>query len=258
MQTDIRKELSGVINHLKVYLQETKEEDFWHLKEILVYKTQTDKVRPIKSDFESDPKSASLVKKKKIGKELNKLYEKIKDCKKCTLSKTRINLVFADGDAGRRIMFIGEAPGYDEDRQGLPFVGKAGQLLNEILSSVGLKREEVYITNVVKCHPLLNPEEPEKRGNDRPPTKEEIATCLPILKEQIAIIKPKIICTLGAVATNTLLGTNAPLSKLRGKFYSYGEIELLPTFHPAAILRTPSLKEMFFNDLKKLTTKLET
>jgi len=256
------KELATIISQLRVYLQENREEDFWQFKEILVNKNQ--KIRLGKVDFEkTDLKKQTLKADQKSGleKELNALYKKIKNCRNCSLSKTRINLVFGNGSSESKIMFIGEAPGYDEDRQGLPFVGKAGQLLNEILESVGLERKKVYIANVVKCHPLLDLECPEKRGNDRPPTKEEIAVCLPILREQINLIKPRIICTLGAVAMNALLGINVPLSKAHGKFYPfrvnlqgepYGEIKLLPTFHPAAILRTPSLKNIFINDLKKV------
>lgn len=261
MQKNIHKELKKIVNHLKTYLQEAREEDFWHFKEILVNKNRTGKSRPVKADLGMHQSGAPLhqtVQGAYLEKELNALYERIKDCKKCGLSKTRINVVFARGSPEKGIMFIGEAPGYDEDRQGLPFVGKAGQLLNEILESVGLQRERVYITNIVKCHPLLDPKSPEKRGNDRPPTKEEIAVCLPILREQINLIKPRIICTLGAVATNTLLGTVAPLSRLHGKFYPSGEIKLLPTFHPAAIFRTPSLKNIFINDLKKVCNEVFT
>jgi len=269
MQTNIRKELKEITGHLKTYLEETREEDFWQFKEILVNEKQTDlngkrpprrgggktengKQLTLQTDFGMHRSGADL------EKELNALHLRIKNCQKCGLSKTRINVVFSRGSAEKGIIFIGEAPGYDEDRQGLPFVGRAGQLLDEVLAEVGFKREKVYITNVVKCHPLFNPRTPEKRGNDRPPNKEEIAACLPILREQISIIKPRIICTLGAVATNTLLSTNAPLNKLHGKFYSYeesvasGGIKLLPTFHPAAILRTPSLKNIFINDLKKV------
>lgn len=260
MQKDIRKDLTEIVKQLKTYFVETKEEDFWQFKEILVNEKQTDlngKQPTLQTDLGMDQNSTYL------ERELNVLYERIKNCQKCGLSKTRINVVFSRGKVEKGIIFIGEAPGYDEDRQGLPFVGRAGQLLDEVLAAVGLKREEVYITNVVKCHPLLDPRTPEKRGNDRPPNKEEIAACLPILREQISIIKPRIICTLGAVATNTLLNTNAPLNKLHGKFYSYeeavtsGRIKLLPTFHPAAILRVPSLKDVLVNDLKKLSTELK-
>ncbi|HCJ66974.1 MAG TPA: uracil-DNA glycosylase [Elusimicrobia bacterium] len=213
-----------------------------------------------------------------LEKALTALHKRIKNCQKCGLHKTRINVVFSRGSAEKGIIFIGEAPGYDEDRQGLPFVGRAGQLLDEVLASVGLEKEKVYVTNVVKCHPLFNPRTPEKRGNDRPPNREEITACLPVLKEQIFMIKPKIICTLGAVATNALLGKVVSLTKIRGKFYPfrvpfgpetlrvegnlqgepYGETKLFPTFHPAAIFRTPSLKNIFINDLKKLVTEVNT
>ncbi len=296
MQKNTRKKLKEIVKDLKTYLQEAREEDFWHFKEILVnkkrsvkadLKRQTGKANFERQTLKADSKGQTV--KADFEKELNALYERIKDCKKCELSRTRIKVVFSRGSLKRGIMFIGEAPGYAEDRQGLPFVGRAGQLLDEILASVGLKKEEVYITNVVKCHPLLDPSKPEQRGNDRQPNREEIATCIPILKEQITLLKPKIICTLGAVATNALLGKFISLTKIRGKFYPfrvpfgpetlrvegnplqgepfrinlqsesypYGETRLFPTFHPAAILRMPSLKDVLVNDLKKLSTELK-
>ncbi len=290
MQQNVHKELKEIVNHLKTYLEETREEDFWHSKEILVNKRrsvkanfarqtlkadskgQTAKVdlerQTAKSDLKADLGKRDLPRqtlktdlKTDLEKELITLQKRIENCQKCGLHKTRINVVFSRGSVEKGIIFIGEAPGYDEDRQGLPFIGRAGKLLDEVLVSVGLKKEKVYVTNVVKCHPLLDPKTPEKRGNDRQPNREEIAACLPVLREQLALINPKIICTLGAVATNALLGQASPLTKIRGKFYPFridspgkscGETQLFPTFHPAAILRNPSLKDIFVNDLKKL------
>ena len=126
-------------------------------------------------------------------------------CRKCKLSETRIKVVFGQGNPYARLMFIGEGPGYDEDRQGLPFVGKAGQLLTKIINAMSFKREEVYIANIVKCHPLRDPSRPDIRGNDRAPVPEEIKAYMPYLLKQIEIIKPEVIVTLGSPSTRTLL-----------------------------------------------------
>ena len=188
---------------------------------------------------------------------LEQFRESIASCKKCALGKTRINFVFGTGNPAARLMFVGEGPGYDEDRQGEPFVGRAGQLLTKIIESIGMKRSDVYIANTVKCHPMIDPLNPDKRGNDRPPAPEEIAQCLPYLEKQIAIIKPKCICCLGTWASRTLLATETPIGKLRGRFYDYHGISLLPTYHPAALLRNPALKKDVWQDMKMLKAALE-
>ncbi|MDT8287836.1 MAG: uracil-DNA glycosylase family protein, partial [Elusimicrobiales bacterium] len=150
--------------------------------------------------------------------------------------------------------------------QGEPFVGRSGQLLDKILDTVlGLKRSEVYIANIVKCHPMVNPDNPESHGNDRPPSPEEIAVCRPYLERQIALIKPACIVTLGSVATKVLLGIEEGISKVRGKWYVYpktlfggdADIKLLPTYHPAALLRNPRLKLDTWEDMKLLKAFLE-
>ena len=137
-------------------------------------------------------------------------------------------------------MFIGEAPGGDEDKQGRPFVGRAGQLLTRIIQAIGLKREDVYITNVVKCRPPGN----------RNPADDEIFTCHPYLLRQLDLIRPKIICTLGSFAAKTLLETDVPISRLRGRFHSYRDTKLMPTFHPAYLLRNPSEKRKVWEDMQ--------
>ena len=190
---------------------------------------------------------------------LDDLARSIKDCQKCKLGRTRTNLVFGAGNPKARLMFVGEGPGFDEDRLGIPFVGRAGQLLTKIIESIELTREEVYISNIVKCHPMKDPAHPEMRGNDRPPTQDEVAQCLPILFKQIGIIKPKIICTLGSPATKALLNLSEGIGKLRGKFYDfyppYGEsgesIKVIPTYHPAYLLRDPMRKREVWEDMKK-------
>ncbi len=129
---------------------------------------------------------------------LQALYEKYNTCTRCPLGNSRIKFVFGVGNPDARVLFIGEGPGYEEDRRGEPFVGKAGQLLDKMMAAIGLSRQTAYIANIVKCHPMVNPQAPELRGNDRPPTPEEVETCSPILQQQIAIIHPKIIVTLGS------------------------------------------------------------
>jgi DNA polymerase len=165
--------------------------------------------------------------------------------------------VFGTGNPKAELLFIGEGPGFDEDHKGEPFVGRAGQLLTKIIESIGLKREEVYIANIVKCHPVIDPTDPEKRGNDRPPTPEEISSCLHFLEEQIELIKPKVICVLGNSAARTLLATEEGISKLRGVFREYRGFKLMPTYHPAALLRNPSLKKDVWEDMKLIRAALK-
>ena len=164
------------------------------------------------------------------------------ECQNCPLGKTRRNFVFGSGSAAVGIMFVGEAPGADEDRQGLPFVGKAGQLLTKIIEATGLRREEVYICNVLKCRPPGN----------RDPNPEEIASCEPYLKRQIEIVQPKIICTLGRISTQALLKTSAPMRALRGMLHEYEGIPLIATYHPAALLRNLQWKRGTWEDMKWL------
>jgi DNA polymerase len=200
--------------------------------------------------------SGKKIKKAETGISLEDFHKKISGCTKCHLAKTRINIVPGAGNPGAKLMFVGEGPGYEEDRKGLPFVGKAGNLLTKIIEAIGLKREDVFIGNIVKCHPMIDPSNPEKRGNDRPPNYEEISQCLPYIEKQIDIIKPEIICALGNVAAKTLLNTETGITKLRGRFYDYRESRLMPTFHPAAILRNPSLKRDVWEDMKKVRDAL--
>ncbi|PIU84131.1 MAG: uracil-DNA glycosylase [Elusimicrobia bacterium CG06_land_8_20_14_3_00_38_11] len=196
---------------------------------------------------------------------LKKLAEEIKNCKKCPLHKSRKNAVPGEGNPEAKLMFIGEGPGFDEDRLGRPFVGRSGQLLDKIILAMGMKREDVFIANIVKCHPMVDPSHPDERGNDRKPSSDEINGCISYLEKQIEIIKPKIICSLGSVSATTLTGISAPLGKLRGKFHDYycsprihsgvshaNRIKLMPTFHPAALLRNPNWKKDAWEDMKKI------
>lgn len=177
---------------------------------------------------------------------LAELYEKYKNCQNCPLGGLRTKLVFGAGNPDAQLMFVGEAPGFDEDQQGLPFVGAAGQLLTKIIEAMKLKREDVYIANCLKCRPPGN----------RNPLPEEIASCSPILRRQIEIIRPKIICTLGKFAAQTLLGTEEPISRLRGRYFDYAGTKLLPTFHPAYLLRNPADKKLVWEDMKKIMKDL--
>lgn len=179
-------------------------------------------------------------------KALAMLFEKYKNCQLCPLSQTRTNLVFGAGNPDARLLFIGEAPGADEDEQGLPFIGRAGQLLTKIIEAMKLKREDVYIANCLKCRP----------PNNRPPLPEEITTCNPILARQVEIIAPKIICTLGKFASQTILQTEEPISKIRGKFFERNGVKILPTYHPAYLLRNPSEKKTVWEDMQKIMKEL--
>lgn len=171
---------------------------------------------------------------------LAELDNQIHDCLKCPLGHTRTNFVFGVGNPKADVMFIGEAPGADEDAQGEPFVGRAGQLLNKILEAVQLKREEVYICNILKCRP----------PNNRDPETKEMETCTPYLFKQIELINPKFIISLGRIAGQWLLQTNESLTSLRGKIHDYRGYRLIITYHPAALLRNPNWKRPAWEDMK--------
>lgn len=164
------------------------------------------------------------------------------DCHRCRLAEQRTHIVFGEGHAQARIVFVGEGPGFDEDQSGRPFVGAAGQLLTRIIQAMKVTREEVYICNVIKCRP----------PNNRNPEPDEIRTCRPFLERQLAAIAPQVICTLGTFASQTLLDTTAPVSKLRGRFHTYAGIKVMPTYHPAYLLRNPEQKRAVWEDMKKI------
>ena len=170
----------------------------------------------------------------------------IGDCQRCKLAPKRTNIVFGSGNPNAELVFVGEAPGYDEDQQGLPFVGRAGQLLTKIIESINLKREDVYICNVLKCRP------PDNRN----PEPDEVAACNPFMKRQLASIKPKVVCCLGTFAAQTVLQTPAPISKLRGKFFDIDGMRVIATFHPAYLLRSPDKKREVWEDMKQIRAEL--
>ncbi len=177
------------------------------------------------------------------------------NCKKCQLCETRTRTVFGQGSANARLVFVGEAPGYEEDQKGLAFVGRAGQLLTKMIIAMGLKREDVFICNVLKCRP----------PNNRTPAADEIAACSPYLFEQLQIIQPEIVCALGAPAAQTLLGTKEAIGRLRGRFHDFytsgapsigDAVPLMPTYHPAYLLRSPGEKKKTWADLQMIMAKL--
>ena len=178
---------------------------------------------------------------------IGELHEAVRDCLRCPLGRTRTNLVLGTGDENADIMFVGEAPGFHEDRQGVPFVGPAGQFLDQLLASIGLKRSQVYIANTLKCRPPDN----------RDPLPEELEACTPYLFKQIEIINPRIICTLGNHATKTLLKTSTGITQLHGKLVRRGGLAYVPLFHPAAALHKPPLKSVLIEDFQRLRVHLD-
>ena len=178
---------------------------------------------------------------------LRSLKEEIGDCSLCRLSQGRKNIVFGEGNLKAELMFIGEGPGREEDIQARPFVGDAGKVLTSLINKMGYSREDVYIANVVKCRPPMN----------RNPEKDEIGLCLPFLKRQIDIIRPRVIMCLGAVASHILIGTKTPISRLRGQFYMFNDIPVMPTFHPAYLMRNPKDKWLTWDDAQKVLERLK-
>ncbi|HTR44340.1 MAG TPA: uracil-DNA glycosylase [Thermodesulfovibrionales bacterium] len=172
--------------------------------------------------------------------------EEIGDCQRCKLAKGRRTIVFGEGNPDADLMFIGEGPGKEEDLQGRPFVGDAGKLLDRLIEKMGFRREEVYIGNIVKCRPPMN----------RDPEEDEVGTCMQFIERQIGIIAPKVIVSLGRISAHTLTATSTPISRMRGTFYEFRGIPLMPTFHPAYLLRNPNAKWDVWNDMQKVLEKL--
>ena len=220
--SEIKKEIHDLLSEVERYLMQQEE-----LFGGVLYPTA--KVQQLKTEW-SDLKT------------LNELNSKICNCLKCTLGHTRTNFVFGVGNPKSRVMFIGEAPGADEDAQGEPFVGRAGQLLNKILTAIEMKREDVFICNILKCRP------PENRD----PLASEMETCTPYLDKQIDLIKPQFIVCLGRIAAQWLLKTNDSLTKMREKVHEYKGAKLIITYHPAALLRNPNWKLPAWEDMKLL------
>jgi DNA polymerase len=178
---------------------------------------------------------------------LEDVREELGDCRRCKLHSGRTHIVFGTGNPKAKLVFVGEGPGRDEDLQGKPFVGLAGQLLTKIIQAIQLTREEVYIANIIKCRPPGN----------RNPEPDEIRACEPFLIKQLEVIRPKLICALGTFAAQTLLKSEEKISHLRGRFYQYQGIPVMPTYHPAYLLRNPKLKRDVWEDMKKVKKEYE-
>lgn len=222
-------ELYQIVEQLKVNLNMLKDSGMTYIE------------RSVISDEKKGNNSAQ-----NSGKLLDGLKQEIGDCRRCKLCHGRSNIVFGVGNQAASLVFVGEGPGAEEDKQGEPFVGRAGQLLTKMINAMGLSRDEVYICNVVKCRP------PENRD----PQPDEIEACEPFLKQQLAIIRPKIIVGLGRYACQTLLKTSTPMSKLRGQWSQYDNIPFMPTFHPAYLLRNPPAKKEVWEDLQAVMASL--
>ncbi len=197
--------------------------------------------------FDSEPDLGNRIQQweqpgRLAGESLTEIQNDLGDCHRCPLSRKRTHIVFGEGNPRARLVFVGEGPGFEEDRQGRPFVGAAGNLLNRIIEAMHLVRTEVYICNIVKCRPPRN----------RNPQPDEIAMCAPFLTRQLGAIKPAYICVLGKVAAQTLLKAEDPISRLRGRFHNYQGIPVMPTFHPAYLLRNPDKKRDVWHDIQQI------
>lgn len=189
----------------------------------------------------AEPGSASLP-----DISLEEVREDLGDCRRCKLCEERTHIVFGAGNPRARLAFVGEGPGADEDRQGLPFVGRAGQLLTKMIEAIQMRRDEVYICNVVKCRPPKN----------RTPLEDEIAACSPFLLRQLAVVQPEVVCCLGLTAAQTLLQVKKSIGQLRGKVHSFRGTRLVATYHPAYLLRNPPAKRYVWEDLKRVRSLL--
>jgi uracil-DNA glycosylase len=199
------------------------------------------------SGFTPQTVGASLFEERIENDSLERIREDITPtCARCKLHKARKQIVFGVGNPKAQLVFVGEGPGRDEDEQGEPFVGRAGKLLTDMIAAMGLRRQDVYICNVVKCRPPEN----------RLPEKDEIATCSPFLARQLAVINPKVICCLGACSAQTLLNTNQGISRFRGEWFDYRGAKLIATYHPAYLLRNPAAKAEVWKDLQKVMALL--
>jgi len=237
---DIQKELKKVVSSLKGHLIFQRD----------VLLAEGVPVTPPNPLFvkEGVPKAGALPQPPTSNSQLLlRLRSEIGDCQRCKLGKTRTKLVFGVGNPDARIVFVGEGPGKDEDIQGEPFVGRAGQLLTDIITKgMKMKREDVYICNVVKCRP------PENRN----PEADEVGACEGFLIKQLEVIKPEIVVALGTFAAKTLLKTDLPISKLRGRFHDYKGVQVMPTFHPSYLLRNPEKKKEVWEDIKMVMARL--
>ena len=203
--------------------------------------------KPIPAFAPPPPAAVSFAPRGDLPDDLGTLARMVSECRKCGLCGMRTHTVFADGSTKAKLVFIGEAPGRDEDLRGLPFVGRAGQLLDKMIAAIDLRREDVYICNVLKCRPPEN----------RTPAPDEVEQCLPYLEQQLALLQPALICALGLSAVQALLKTKSSMASLRGRLFEYRGIPLIPTYHPAALLRNPGLKREAWEDMQRVRDTLK-
>jgi len=231
-------ELLEIIEKAKLFLEQEKERG---RKNVSIHRETWDTLEAAIRQAHTGAKRPDL------ASALKEIHSVAKDCTKCQLAGTRTNVVFGEGNPNARLVFVGEAPGADEDAQGLPFVGRAGQLLTRIIEAIKLKRSDVYICNILKCRPPGN----------RTPSLIEIECCLPYLMKQLEAINPRIICALGNVAAQTLLKTKAPMNRIRGRFHNFGDVLVMPTYHPAALLRNQAYKKDVWQDVQIIQKEYE-
>ena len=238
-----------VLNHLELYRDlgvrwvrrfEVQRRSFQQKKEMKTQAIPAAGMSPPNMAFSSMEYTSMFDLVPSAGESLEEIREDLGDCRRCKLSSSRKNMVFGSGNPHAELMFVGEAPGADEDKQGMPFVGRAGQLLTKIIEAMGMKREGVYICNILKCRP----------PNNRNPETDEIGACEPFLFRQVDSVKPKVICALGAFGAQTLLHTSESIGRLRGKLIDYRGAKLMATYHPAYLLRNPIEKRKVWEDMK--------
>ncbi|HXE97241.1 MAG TPA: uracil-DNA glycosylase [Dongiaceae bacterium] len=239
---------SRLFASLTAYLEDLEESGLDGIPAELMTATGTDTAphRTAAAGQDGETVMADRLNKPEKHETLEQIRKDMGQCHRCKLGATRKNMVFGVGNPKARLVFVGEAPGADEDAQGEPFVGDAGKMLNRIIAAMGLKREEVYICNVVKCRPPQN----------RPPESDEISACMPYLLRQLASIGPEVIVALGASAAHALLQTKVPISKLRGKFHDFQGTPLMPTYHPSYLLRTGGNSDSFWSVWDDMTQVL--
>ena len=261
---DLRAELSAVVGQLRTNLESRARSGLARVSADLTARPAASRApaaapakpapvaaepppsHPAQADLREGPGVAAPEKPRTGSAGLKLLRDEIGDCQRCKLAPSRKNLVYGVGNPDADLVFVGEAPGADEDAQGEPFVGKAGQLLTKMIEAMGYSRADVYICNVLKCRPPGN----------RNPEPDEVASCEPFLKRQLAAIRPRMIVALGKFAAQCLLRDDTPITRLRGGFRSYEGIPLMPTLHPAYLLRDPSKKKLAWEDLKAVNAAL--
>jgi len=247
--SELRKELELVAASLREYLTQQQSAGIHFLPGFATNSSIQEEMRPIEGEAPGVLGATEEYAGVGTASGLSALREVIGDCQRCKLSEGRTHIVFGVGNPKAEVMFVGEGPGRDEDLKGEPFVGRAGQLLTDIITKgMKLKREDVYIANVVKCRPPGN----------RDPEPEEVESCEPFLLRQIELIEPRVLIGLGKFAVQTLLRSKTPISRLRGNWHDYHGIKLMPTFHPAYLLRNPGDKRLVWEDIKSVLRELGT